>query len=133
MTSGREHNKTGTLDPGDPDNDDVWRTYSTTKTIPLGRWFTLEAIADGNILSILLDGKLTAYHVDHKRRYVSGHIALEQHDPQTVIEFRKIEIRELNRPGPERPQGDPTLHRASYSGDTRGLLPRRPHDPLRRR
>ena len=99
MTSGREHNKTGTLNPGDPDNDDVWRVFSQPRTIPPGRWFTLEAIADDNILSILLDGKLTAYHVDPKRRYVSGHIALQQHDPQTVIEFRKIEIQELKRPG----------------------------------
>jgi WD40 repeat protein len=96
-TTGREHLRTGTLDPGDPDHDDVLRNYATPRTIPPGRWFTLEVIADGNILTNLLDGKSVAYHVDHERRHVRGHIALERRDPQSVLEFRKIEIRELNR------------------------------------
>ncbi len=98
-TTGNEYNRTGTLDPGDPASGDVWTLRGATKSIRPGRWFTLEVIADGNILTILLDGRTTAYHVDHKRRYGSGHIALQQHDPQAVIEFRKIEVRELHQPG----------------------------------
>src|SRR5262249_25433428 len=103
-TRGRESNRTGTLNPGDPDRDDVWRSASDPRSIPPGRWFTLEIIADGNILTILLDGKLTAYHVDLQERYVRGHIALQQRDPHTMIEFRKTEIRELNRPGQKDPR-----------------------------
>jgi hypothetical protein len=34
-------------------------------------------------------------YVDEKRRCTSGRIALQQHTPQTVAEFRKIEIKEL--------------------------------------
>jgi hypothetical protein len=103
-TCGKEANRTGILDPGDPAHEDVWRSSSAPRTIPPGRWFTLEFIADGNILTTLLDGRTTAYHVDPMRRYTSGHITLQQNDPQTVIEFRKIEIRELNRPGQKDPR-----------------------------
>src|SRR5262249_39755080 len=98
-TTGREHLRTGTLDPDDPNHDDVLRNYRAPRTIPPGRWFILEVICDGNILTTLLDGKSVSYHVDHQRRHPRGHIALERRHPQSVIEFRKIEIRELNRPG----------------------------------
>ena len=86
-------------------------------------------IADDNILSVLLDGKTTAYHVDPKRRYVSGHIALQQHDPRPLIEFRKIEIRELNRPDQKDPReirrfvGHHTrVSQVAFSPDDRTIL-----------
>jgi serine/threonine protein kinase/WD40 repeat protein len=102
-TIGSALHQTGTLDPGDPDHDDVVRGIFP-RSIPPGQWFTLEVIADGNILSVLVDGKSAAYHVDRDRRRVQGHIALEQHDPRAVIEFRKVEVRELNRPDPPDPR-----------------------------
>ena len=55
-TTGSEYNRTGTLDPGDPASGDVWRAARPI-SIPPGRWFTLEVIADGNILVILVDGR----------------------------------------------------------------------------
>jgi hypothetical protein len=42
-----------------------------------------------------LDGKTTADYTDTKRRFDSGHIALQQLNAQTVCEFRKIEVKEL--------------------------------------
>jgi hypothetical protein len=60
-----------------------------------GAWFTQEVIAEGNHLVIRVNGKATADYTDDKRRYIRGHIALEMHDPKTVVEFRKIEIKEL--------------------------------------
>ena len=65
--------------------------------VPPGQWFTLEVIAQGNHIVIRVNGKTTADYTDEKRPYSSGHIALQQHDPETVAEFRKIEIKELNR------------------------------------
>ena len=52
--------------------------------------------AQGNHIVISVNGKTTTDYTDEKRLYSSGHIALQQHDPSTVAEFRKIEIKELN-------------------------------------
>jgi WD40 repeat protein len=127
-TIGKERNRTGTLDPGDPDHDDVVRAGSVPRSIPPGQWFTLEVIAVGNILTILLDGKTTAYHVDPRRRHDRGHLALQQFDPQAVIEFRRVEIRELNRPEPKDPReirrlghGN-RLSQAAFSPDASTIL-----------
>jgi hypothetical protein len=59
------------------------------------QWFTLEVIAEGNHIVVKVNGKTTADYIDEKRLYSSGHIALQQLDAQTVVEFRKIEIKEL--------------------------------------
>jgi hypothetical protein len=60
-----------------------------------GEWFTQEVIAEGNHIVIKVNGKTTADYTDEKRCFTSGHIALQQHNAQTVAEFRKIEIKEL--------------------------------------
>ncbi|HKI19972.1 MAG TPA: DUF1080 domain-containing protein [Isosphaeraceae bacterium] len=58
-------------------------------------WFTLDMIAQDYHIIVKVNGKTTADYTDRKRRFASGHIALQQHDSQTVVEFRKIEIKEL--------------------------------------
>jgi hypothetical protein len=63
--------------------------------VPAGQWFTMEVIAQDNRIIVKVDGKTTADFTDQKRRFTTGHIALQQHNPQTVAEFRKIEIKEL--------------------------------------
>jgi hypothetical protein len=63
--------------------------------VPPGEWFTQEVSAIGNRIIIKVNGATTADYVDAGRTSVSGHIALQQHNPQTVAEFRKIEIMEL--------------------------------------
>ncbi|HEY7425838.1 MAG TPA: family 16 glycoside hydrolase [Gemmataceae bacterium] len=56
-------------------------------------WFTQEVIAEGDHIVIKVNGKTV---VDtHDSRYKKGHIALQQHDPATVVKFRKIEIKEV--------------------------------------
>jgi hypothetical protein len=60
-----------------------------------GRWVTFEVIAEGNHLTVKINGSVTAEFIDEKRRYVKGHIVLQQHGARTVVEFRKIEIKEL--------------------------------------
>jgi choice-of-anchor C domain-containing protein len=61
--------------------------------VPPGDWFTLEVIAQGEHLEIKVNGGKIATRDDS--HFAKGHIALQQIDPQTVIEFRKIEIKEL--------------------------------------
>jgi hypothetical protein len=63
--------------------------------VPPNQWFAEEVIAQGNHIIVKVNGKVTADFTDEKGRTASGHIALQQHDPQTVAQFRKIEIKEL--------------------------------------
>jgi hypothetical protein len=63
--------------------------------VPAEQWFVMEIIAQGSRVIVKVDGKTTADFTDEKGRFTSGHIALQQHDAQTVAEFRKIEIKEL--------------------------------------
>jgi peptidylprolyl isomerase len=61
-----------------------------------GEWFTLEVVAKGNHIEIKWNGKTMAEYTDEERPgYARGHIALQQHDPGTMVEFRKVEIKEL--------------------------------------
>ena len=61
--------------------------------VPPGDWFTLEVIARGKHLEIKVNGGTVATRDDS--HFDKGHIALQQLEPQTVVEFRKIEIQEL--------------------------------------
>ena len=63
-------------------------------------WFTQEVIARGNHIIIKVNDKTTVDFVDEKNTYTKGHLALQQHaafgdNPQTVLQVRKIEIKEL--------------------------------------
>jgi len=82
--------KTGTL----TDEHEVLVTF-LEPVAPPNQWFTMDVIAEGNHIVIQVNGKTTADYTDEKRRYTSGRIALQQARPQTVVEFRKVEIKEL--------------------------------------
>jgi serine/threonine protein kinase/Leucine-rich repeat (LRR) protein len=59
-------------------------------------WFVLEVIADGNHLQTRVNGLITADYHDDKQAIVRGHIALGTWGENiTVVQFRKIEIKEL--------------------------------------
>jgi hypothetical protein len=60
-------------------------------------WFTQEVTADGNHIVIKVNGKVTVDTkiTDPKRLYTKGHFALQQHDPGSVVKFKKIEVKEL--------------------------------------
>ncbi len=58
-------------------------------------WFTFEVIARDNHFVIKVNDRTTADFVDANRNFVRGHLTLQQFDPQTVVKFRKIEIKEL--------------------------------------
>jgi hypothetical protein len=57
-------------------------------------WCTLEIVAQGNRLRTLVDGKPRAELTDVDFRFQRGHFALQVYRPDTVVKFRKIEVRE---------------------------------------
>jgi serine/threonine protein kinase len=59
-----------------------------------GQWFTMETIAKANRIVIKVNDKTTTDYTDEKRRFMVGRIALQAMDTPTVVEFRKIEIRD---------------------------------------
>lgn len=58
-----------------------------------GEWFALEVIAQGERIVVKVNGQTTADYTDEVRLNKSGHIALQVWMPETVTEFRKIEIK----------------------------------------
>ena len=60
--------------------------------VPSNQWFTLDVIAEEDAFAALVDGELSGYHTDGRKRVPSsGHIAL-QACPNTVIEFAKSRL-----------------------------------------
>ncbi len=64
-------------------------------------WQSLEVIASGNRTIVKIDGSEVANGIDPQSLYSRGHIALQCLSPQTIVQFRKIEIKEL--PAPSEP------------------------------
>ena len=60
-----------------------------------GDWFTQEVIAQGNHIIILVNNKKVVDFRDPLNTYTKGHLALQQNNPMTIVEFRKIEVKEL--------------------------------------
>jgi hypothetical protein len=58
-------------------------------------WFTQEVIVNGNHIIILVNGKKTVDFKDPENRYPKGHFALQGHDPGSVMQFKKVEVKEL--------------------------------------
>ena len=87
---------TGGLYPGEGEMVSV--DHKKVTKVPSGQWFTLEVIADNQTLAVLVNEEPSGYKFAPKRLRPSGHIALQQFGPGTVIEFRKIEIEELKPP-----------------------------------
>ena len=83
--------------------------------VPPRVWFTMDVIADGEKTSVLVDGKLRAYHVG-KPPFSRGHLALQQYSPESIVEYGKIEIKELIKPLQKDPREIALLDRASRVG-----------------
>ena len=60
-------------------------------------FFTQEVIADGDEITVLVNGKQTVKWKDPNKTYTKGHFALQGHDPGTVVTFRKIEYKPLKK------------------------------------
>jgi hypothetical protein len=60
-----------------------------------GEWFTLDMLTEGNRVRVKVNGVETAEFMDDAKEFERGHIALHQR-ADSVLEFRRIEIKELN-------------------------------------
>jgi uncharacterized protein (TIGR03067 family) len=69
-----------------------------------GEWFTLELIADGTRFVTKVDGQVAGDCVDPADGPRAGHLALQVFGPRTVVEFRKIEVKELPASTPAVPK-----------------------------
>ncbi|MEI8382310.1 MAG: SUMF1/EgtB/PvdO family nonheme iron enzyme [Planctomycetota bacterium] len=56
-------------------------------------WATLQITARGHRINVRVNGILTASFQDRTTGLTCGHIALQQSTPQTIVQFRKIEVR----------------------------------------
>jgi hypothetical protein len=61
-----------------------------------GDWVLLEIVARGDRVTVSVNGKAVADFTDDKAAFArKGHIALHQ-DANAVLEFRKVEVRDLS-------------------------------------
>lgn len=60
-----------------------------------GEWFTMTINAVGNRLVTWVNGRLAADWQDPESRYEDGILALQAHDPNSIICYRKVEIKNL--------------------------------------
>ncbi len=60
-----------------------------------GDWNSMEVQVRDNLIKVLLNGHPVMQHSGDPTRPKSGPIGLQLHDPETVVMFRNIEIREV--------------------------------------
>lgn len=69
------------------------------KVVPPNTWFTLEVIVKGHRITTKIDGVVVGDEEDPKKAYAKGFIALSHGFEKSVVEFQRIEARDL---APER-------------------------------
>ncbi|MCE9606459.1 MAG: DUF1080 domain-containing protein [Planctomycetia bacterium] len=86
---------------------DPIRTGSLYKFVKVGdqlvaddTWWTQEVIADGNHITIKVNGKTVVDFTDEKNTYKKGYFAFQQHDPGSKVEIKNVLVKEL--PGSEK-------------------------------
>jgi hypothetical protein len=67
----------------------------TEQLIQDDTWWTQHIIADGNHIIIKINGKVVTDYVDEKNTYTKGYLALQQHNPGSVVQYRKLMMRPL--------------------------------------
>jgi uncharacterized protein (TIGR03067 family) len=73
----------------------VWTTFGANSKVKPDEWFTLDIIADGDHLTTKINGEKVVRVIEGFNAYKKGHIALQMWGPDTVVNFHKIEIKEL--------------------------------------
>ncbi len=63
--------------------------------IPDDTWWTQHIIADGNRIVIKVNDKVVVDYVDEQNRHTKGYLALQQHDPESVVHYKDIMMKKL--------------------------------------
>ncbi len=67
----------------------------TEQLVPPDTWFNQHIIANGNHITIKVNGKTVVDYVDDKNTYTSGHFALQQHNKGSIVMFKNLEMKPL--------------------------------------
>jgi hypothetical protein len=63
--------------------------------VPDDTWWTQHIIVQGNHIIIKVNDKVLVDHHDEKNSYASGYLALQQHDPGSVVQYRNLMYRPI--------------------------------------
>lgn len=63
-----------------------------------GEWFTQHIIAQGNRIIIKVNDKVITDYVDEKNTFTKGYLALQQHDPNSIVYYKNLMYRKLPPP-----------------------------------
>jgi hypothetical protein len=82
---------------GDPIRTGSLYKFATVKEqlVPDDTWWTQHVIARGNHIVIKVNDKVVVDFMDEKSTYKKGHLALQQHDPGSVVHYRKLMVKPL--------------------------------------
>jgi hypothetical protein len=80
-----------------------WTSQGTPDIVKPDAWYTLEVVAEGNHLVTKVNGVTAVDFVEPLDAYKKGHIALQLRVPDSVVRFRRIEIKELPAAESDRP------------------------------
>jgi len=58
-------------------------------------WWTQHIIANGNHIVIKVNDKVVTDFVDQKNTYTKGYLALQQHNPGSIVQYRNLVMRPL--------------------------------------
>jgi hypothetical protein len=65
------------------------------KLVPEETWFTQHIIADGNHIIIKVNDKVVVDHIEDKNLHSKGYLALQQHDPGSVVMYKELMYKKL--------------------------------------
>jgi hypothetical protein len=67
----------------------------TDQLIQDDTWWTQDIIARGNHIIIKVNDKVVTDFVDQKNTYTKGYLALQQHNPGSIVQYRNLMMRPL--------------------------------------
>ena len=86
-----------------PDPQKTGSLYSfsrvTEQLIQDDTWWTQDVIARGNHIVIKVNDKVVTDFVEEKNTYTKGYLALQQHNPGSIVQFRNLMMRPLPAEG----------------------------------
>jgi hypothetical protein len=65
--------------------------------VPDDTWWTQHIIADGNHIIIKVNDKVVVDYVDANNTYRKGYLALQQHNPGSVVQYRNLQMRQIKK------------------------------------
>lgn len=58
-------------------------------------WWTQHVIANGNHIIVKVNGKTVVDTKDERNRYTKGYLALQQHNPGSIVQYRNLMMKPL--------------------------------------